>query len=475
APRLCGVVCEKKIVSIQKETTMQSPTRTLATFLSELTYDRLPPAVVARAKVVLLDTLGAAVGGSRTPEGRIAIRLAQKLSGKQEATLLATGVKVDCLYAALVNGLMAHVLELDDGNRYAMGHPGVSVVPTVLALGEQEHITGRDAIVATVAGYEAMSRVAAAGNPSHYHRGFHTTGTCGTFASAAAAGKILNLNPSETAMAFGIAGSQSAGLFAFMANGAMTKVLHPGRAAQSGILSVYLVREGFTGPETVLEDPRGFYAAYADGYVPERIVDRLGEIYEIMHTYTKDHAACRHTHAAIDAALGIADTHPVAVSDIAAITVHTYQVAAKLTGGKQITSPLSGKMSLPYSVAVALTDGQAGLQQYSSEKLNDPAVRGLMGKIEVRVDARLDSLVPAHRGARVEMVLTSGQRHTAEVIDALGEPENPGSLADQLKKFKALAGVVFDEDRLEQIIATVQNLEAVADINSLAALLRQGP
>ena len=454
---------------------MQSPTRTLATFLAELTYERLPPEVVTRAKVVLLDTLGAALAGSQTPEGSIAIRLAHKLSGKQEATLLATDVKVDCLYAALFNGLMAHVLELDDGNRYAMGHPGVSVVPTVLALGEQTHISGRDAIVATVAGYEAMGRVAAAGNPSHYHRGFHTTGTCGTFAAAAAAGKILNLNPAETAQVFGIAGSQSAGLFAFMANGAMTKVLHPGRAAQSGILSAYLVREGFTGPETVLEDPRGFYAAYADGYTPGRIVDRLGEVYEIMHTYTKYHAACRHTHAAIDAALEIAGNHPVAVADIAAITVHTYQVAAKLTGGKEITSPLSGKMSLPYSVAVALTDGQAGLQQYSAEKLSDPAVRNLMDKIEVAMDARLDSLVPAHRGARVEMVLASGQRHAAEVIDALGEPENPGSQADQLKKFRALAGVVFAEERMEQIIATVQNLEAMADINSLAALLRQGP
>ena len=214
--------------------------------------------VVRKAKQCLLDTVGAAIAGSRTAEAKVAKRIAPKLNPKKEATLIAGHGKVGVLEAAMANGIMSHALELDDGNRYAQGHPGVATIPAVLALAEKEKMKGRDVIPAIVAGYEVFGRVGAGGNPSHFNRGFHTTGTCGTFAAAAAAGRLLSLNESKMVSALGIAGSQAAGLFAFMADGTMTKTLHAGKAAKNGILAAYLAKEGFTGPAYILEDKRGF-------------------------------------------------------------------------------------------------------------------------------------------------------------------------------------------------------------------------
>jgi len=452
---------------------MKSPTQALASFIADITYEDIPPEAIKKTKFVFLDTLGAAIAGSQTKEGKIAANLARKLSGKSECVLIASEMKVDCLYAALFNGIMAHALELDDGNRYAMGHPGVNVIPAVLALGEQEKISGKDAIAAIVAGYEAFGRIAAAGNPSHYNRGFHTTGTCGAFAAAAAAGKIFGFDASQMTQNLGIAGSQSAGLFAFMSNGAMTKVLHPGKAAQSGILSAYLVNEGFTGPDTVLEHKQGFYSGYADLYNPDRIMEGLGDKLEILNTYTKYHAACRHSHSAVDAALFIARKNAIAAEDIESVTVRTYEVAAKMTAGKEITTPLSGKMSLPYCTAAAVVDGQVGLDQFAPEKLTDPMILNLMKKVDVQSDGKLDSLVPDHRGARVEIRMNSGEKYEKEVLDAMGEPENPGTMDDQLNKFKNCTSGILDKGKMVSLIDRIQHLEDIDDLSQVAELLKR--
>jgi len=450
---------------------MENLTRHLSVFLADLTYGNIPAAVVDKAKFVLLDTLGATLAGSQAAEGRIAGQLARKICGREESTLIASGRKVDCLYAALFNGIMAHALELDDGNRYAMGHPGVSVIPTVMALGEKENISGRQAITAIVAGYEAFGRIAAAGNPSHYNRGYHTTGTCGVFGAAAATGKIFKFDADNMVRTLGVAGTQSAGLFAFMSNGAMTKVLHPGKAAHGGILSGLLVKEGFTGPDSILEHPQGFYAAYADRFAPERILDGLGETYEILNTYTKYHAACRHVHAAVDAVLFIMHQNKINPADIDAINVQTYEVAARLTAGKEISTPLSGKMSLPYCAAAAAVDGQVGPKQFDGGRLSDPFLLGVMNKVNLESDEKYESLIPRHRSAGVEIVLKNGERFAKEVIDAIGEPENPGSMEDLLAKFKDCAAGVLQKNQVDLLIDAIQRLEKIENLNQLTSFL----
>jgi len=452
---------------------MESPTQVLASFIADIRYDNIPADAVEKAKSVFLDTLGAAIAGSETKEGKIAANLARKISGKPESVLIASEIRVDCLNAALFNGIMAHALELDDGNRYAMGHPGVNVIPAVLALGEQKKISGKDAIAAIVAGYEAFGRIAAAGNPSHYKRGFHTTGTCGAFAAAAAAGNILGFDALQMIQNLGVAGSQCAGLFAFMSNGAMTKVLHPGKAAQSGILSAYLIEEGFTGPDTVLEHKQGFYSGYADNFDPARITSGLGDRLEILNTYTKYHAACRHIHPAVDAALSITKENDILPENVGSVSVRTYEVAAKLVAGKEISTPLSGKMSLPFCIGAAIVDGQAGLAQFAEDKLKDPVLLNLMKKVDIKIDDKLDSMVPDHRGARVEIEMNDGRKYEKEVLDAMGEPENPGTMDDQLNKFKDCAAGIFDSGKIDELIDRIQHLEDTADLTQVAELLKR--
>ncbi|MCX5917808.1 MAG: MmgE/PrpD family protein, partial [Deltaproteobacteria bacterium] len=170
---------------------MNSLTGKLAAFITGLKYQSLPPEVIQKAKHCLMDTLGAALAGSKAADGIIAKKVAEKLSPRKESTLFTGKGKVGVLEAALANGIMSHALELDDGNRYAQGHPGAATIPAVLALAEKEKKGGKEVIPAIVAGYEVFGRVGAGGNPSHFNRGFHTTGTCGTFAAAAAAGWLL--------------------------------------------------------------------------------------------------------------------------------------------------------------------------------------------------------------------------------------------------------------------------------------------
>jgi len=450
---------------------METLTGKLAHFIAQLNYASLPAEVVEKAKLCVMDTLGAALAGSKTPEARIAKKLAVKLSQKKEATLFTGKGKVGVLEAALANGIMSHVLELDDGNRYAMGHPGVCTIPTVFALGEKEKIKGKEIVLAIVAGYEVFGRIAAAGNPSHFDRGFHTTGTCGTFGAAAAASRLLKLNEQKIVSALGIAGSQAAGLFAFMADGAMTKVLHAGKAAHNGILSAYLAKEGFTGPAPVLEDKRGFYKAFADSYNPQRILDGLGERYEIMNTYVKFHAACRHTHPALDAILDIRSREAIKPDGIDKVNFYTYAIAARTVEGKEVKTPLSGKMSLPYSAAVAILEGRAGLDEFKPKKIGDPAVLNLMQRIDVYADPELEKLVPDRRGARAEVILKDGRKITSEVLDARGEPENPGSANDIYDKFRLLAGVALKKERIEKIIEQTSRLEKLGDLSELTKLL----
>ncbi len=450
---------------------MDSLSGKLAAFIVGLNFRSLPSEVVQKAKLCLMDTLGAALGGSKMPEALIAKRLAGKLSQKKEATLFTGKGKVGALEAAMANGIMSHVLELDDGNRYAQGHPGVGVIPAALALGEKEKMKGKDLIPAIVAGYEVFGRVGAGGNPSHFNRGFHTTGTCGTFAAAAAAGRLLNLSESKMVSALGIAGSQAAGLFAFLADGTMTKTLHAGKAAQNGILSAYLAKEGFTGPAYILEDKRGFYKAFADTFNPQRVVEGLGEKYEIMNTYVKFHASCRHSHAPVDAILDIRSQTPLRPEDIEKINVYTYTIAAKLIDGKQVTTPISGKMSLPYSAAVAILYGKVGLGEFKTKVLNDQAVRTLIQKIDVYADPDLDRMVPDHRGARAEILLKDGRKLTSTILDPKGEPENPGSGNDIYDKFRMLASTVFKTDRVDKLLEKIDRLEKMRDLTELTSLL----
>lgn len=411
------------------------------------------------------------MGGSKTNLCAVVKEYAKSFAPSNESTVLANGGRASALDAAFANGIIGHVLELDDGNRFAMGHPGSVVIPAVLATAEKAHATGKTLILATVCGYEVFGRLGRAMNPSHFKRGFHTTGTLGTLAAAIAASKVLSLDENLILNAFGIAGSLAAGISEYLANGSSTKQLHTGRAAQNGVLSSQLALAGFTGPETVLEGKHGFLKAFSDKYNIEGITVNLGVDYQIMGTYFKRHASCRHTHSAIDATLELLSRNKLKYVTIDEISVATYSAAYDYTNIDTVKTPLSAKMSMPYCIAATIVRGRAGPEEFTPEIVVDEEIHKVMRKVRIRVEKDLDEVVPKVRPAIVTINI-KGQRFSNRVDLPKGEPENPLSEREFEEKFRSLASRVLDEKRIERTLEIVSSLDSTSDINELTEVFR---
>lgn len=453
---------------------MSGPTiaERLAAYAASLEYDDLPESVVVQAKRCLLDTIGVALAGFGTDLGRAFSSLVMEWGGSGEATVFGDGMRVPAVNAALANGAMGHIHELDDGHRFAMGHPGVTSIPAAVAVAERAGATGRELIAATVLGYDAFVRVATAINPSHRGRGFHTTGTCGTFAAAAAAGKALGLDEERIANALGIAGVQAAGLMEVMRGESMIKPLNAGRAAQNGVLAALLAERGVTAPTTIFEGGDGFLGAYSDDYEAQRIVDDLSGDYHIMGTYVKLHAACRHAHPAIDCALELAREHGLDPEAVERVVVRTYSAAHRLTGTEYEPRTVStAKFSTPYCVAAALTHGRISPDEFTAEKIADPRLLGLAKRVEVVVDPEIDRLAPEKRGASVEISVKGGPKYEWAVENPRGEPENPVSREELEDKFRSLVGPILGAGNVQRIIDVVADIESLEDVGELTLLL----
>lgn len=444
----------------------------LAEFATNLEYNDLPKSVVEQAKRCLLDTIGVTLAGSRTDMGKTFISLAKEWGGTMESTIFGDGAKVPSTSASLVNGTMGHVHELDDGHRFAFGHPGVTCIPAAIAVAEKIDAGGKDLITATVLGYDIFVRIAKAINPSHRDRGFHTTGTCGTFGAAAAAGKILDLDEKEMVNALGIAAIQSAGIMEVMHGESRIKPLNAGRAAYNGSLSALLAERGITSPSTIFEGENGFFRAYSDNYDAKEIVDGLGEDFRIGEIYTKLYAACRNIHPAIDCTLHLARENKLTPEEIDKIVVKTYSTAYKLTGKEyEPKTESTAKFSTPYCLAAAITYRRVGLNEFTQDKISDKRLLQLARKVKVEVDPKIDKLAPEKREALVEIFTKKGDRYKWMVENPRGEPENPVSDEDLRAKFRALVSPVLDSEKAYDIIKIVDRLDKIKDVKNLTKFL----
>jgi len=451
-------------------------TISIANVLSEyavnLNYNDLPKAVVKQAKKSLLDTIGVTLAGSRSEVGKTFILLVKQWGGIKEATIFGDGTKVPSPNAALVNGAMGHIHELDDGHRFAFGHPGVTSIPSAIAIAEKVSAGGKELITATVLGYEIFIRIAKTINPSHRDRGFHTTGTCGTFGAAAAVGKILGLSQEGMLNALGIAAVQAAGLMEVMRGESRIKPLNAGRAAHNGILAALLAERGITAPRTIFEGENGFFKAYADNYNVNEIYESLGEDYKIGEIYIKRYAACRNIHPAIDCILYLIKENKISPEEVDKIIVKTYSTAYKLTGTDyEPKTESTAKFSTPYCIAAAITYGKLGLEEFTPDKIVDKRLLRLARKVKVEVDPTFEELVPEKRGASVEISTKKGDKYVWTVENPKGEPEIPISNEELQEKFKNLASPILDDNRVYDIITTVDRLEKVKDINNFTEYL----
>ena len=334
---------------------MATPTRTLAAFASALSYEAIPTAVREATKQYLLDTIGCGIYGSQTPWAKILNQLILEQGGRPEATLWLQGFRGPANMVALGLGVMMHSFELDDYHSGAKLHPGAVVIPAALAVAERQGASGRDVLRAVVAGYELMIRTSLAGGTlSMRRRGWHITGLCGTFGAAAAAGQLLGLDSLQMANALGLAGTQSAGLFAFTCDGANSKRLHPGRSAQSGVFAAELAARGFTGPTAVLEyEDGGFCHAVSDASNLELFTRGLEEDYVTAGVSLKPYACCGSTHSSIDAVRWLACTHHIQPQDVDEIVVANHSVVKLQTSWwYEPVSPMQAQMKREYGVAV---------------------------------------------------------------------------------------------------------------------------
>jgi 2-methylcitrate dehydratase PrpD len=450
---------------------MEPYSQKIAEFARRLHLADVPAAVVAKAKLVFLDTLGIALASSTMDFGQMAVRVAQKLGGSPHSRLIGSPLKVAAANAVLANGTMAHGLDYDDTLEEAIVHTGCCAGMTALAVADEIGASGQAMLEAVIVGTEVMCKVGLVAPGKFHARGFHPTALCSTFGAAAAAGKLLGLELDQWSDAFGLCGSQSSGIIEYLADGTWTKRLHPGWSAHGGVIAVLLAREGFRGPATVFEGQHGFYRSFAgpNEYDFSKILE-LGTEWEIPRLTFKSYPCGSISHPYMDCALRLKQKYSVNPERIVAVVCRTAQgpvhrLWEPLANKQHPTSSYGAKFSLPYSIAVMLVRGKAGLQEFTDEAIRDPVVLELAKKVRYELDETID--YPRHFSGHVKIVLDDGS-----VLDE-NQPHPRGGFEDPLPpveieaKFRANAELALPAGKVDEIIEIIQKLERLPVITRL--------
>ncbi|WP_187830121.1 MmgE/PrpD family protein [Siccirubricoccus phaeus] len=420
---------------------MRGLTWQVADWVAALRPEAIPRAVAESVGLLALDTLGAGLAGRSLPwteairAWALAAAPGEAPTGRARIWGEATAM-LRAADAALVNGAASHAFELDDFHNAKL-HPGAVVVPAALALGEAINASGETVLAAIAAGYEVMIRTSLALGPAAARgRGWHLTAVCGTYGAAATAALLLRLDAERTAWALGLAGTQSGGLFAFTTDGSNSKRLHPGRAAQSGIMAAELAALGLSGPTVVYEaEDGGFLRAFVERPEPERLISELGRHWHAAETSFKPHACCGSLHAHVDAALQLRSQW----RRDGQVRVGMAKLVERQCGYPYAPgSALNAQMSARYCIAAALLDGAVLPAQFTAERIADPAITRLAQRIELVHDPAHDALYPGHFLGWTEVETADGMRR-ASVLDPSGSPENPAMPEGVRRKFAALA------------------------------------
>jgi len=441
----------------------------LVHFLHQIGPETLPAEVMDRARYFFLDYLAVAIRGSQEESAKCVQRMIERIDAPGRASVLGTSIRTLPGFAAFANGTASHGIEMDDTHSGGSIHLGTTMYSVALAIAESTpEISAESFLAAVVAGFEAAARIAMAVQPKEqYALGFHPTQTCGVFGAAITAAKLLGLTEEQTLAAVGITGSMAAGSMEFLAEGAWTKRIHPGLAAQNGIQAAMLAAEGFTGPRRILEGRDGFLHAYSRQPVPERLTAGLGVSYEILNTSAKPHACCRYMQGPIDAILDIVRENGLAEPDIAKIEIAILEAGWNIVCEPRAQkynpeSVVDAQFSMPFGAAVAVLHSAAGLDQFTLEQVGSPSVAKVMGKVTLVKDTSIEQTFPKEWPARVTIQRWDGQTHEKFVRYPKGDPENPLSWSEMADKFRALAGHVLPADRCERIVNDLATVKPAA-------------
>jgi len=454
-----------------------SAARRLARFVLALELKDLPTPVVDRARLLTLDTLGCCLASVRYDFGRAVRAAAERLGGRPESLVVGGSVRVAAANAVLANATLAHGLDFDDTREDAIVHTGSVAVPTSLAVGEATGADGRAVLAAIVAAVEVMCKVGLAVPGKFHARHYHPTALTGTFAAAAAAGKLYGLSEDELVRAFGICGSQAAGIIEYLADGSWTKRLHPGWNAHAGVTAALLAQSGFTGPETVLEGEHGFYRAFAGGVEPARLDEllaSLGRVWELEQLTFKPYPCGSIAQPYMDCALRLRESRGVRADDIVEIRCRTAagpvpRLWEPLASKHAPQNGYAAKFSLPYLLAVILTRGRASLAEFEDDVVRDPQILSVASRVGYELDATIDypRQFVGHLRARLKdgRVVEEWQDHPR------GGPDSPMSREEIESKFRGNASLVMSEDRVSQVIRNVMRLDAEPNLLNLTQSL----
>jgi len=443
----------------------------LAAFAANLRYEDIPAPVLRRAEDLLLDCLASILAGASARAVQAIDRYAAAMGPADgPSEVLITRRRTTPLFAAMVNAAAAHVVEQDDVHNGSVFHPAAVVFPPALAVAQALGRSGRDLLVASVAGYEVGIRVGEFLGRSHY-KIFHTTGTAGTLAAAVTTGRLLNLSPEEMLNALGSAGTQAAGLWEFLRDAADSKQLHTAKAAADGITAAYLAREGFTGARHILEGPQGMAAGMSTDADPSRLCDRLGERWALAETSFKFHASCRHTHPAADALQQALRENNLTEADIERVVAHVHQGAIDVLG--PVVNPQTvhqSKFSMGTVLALIARQGRAGLAEFDAG-LDDPGVATFRGKVEMELDPEVDGAYPQRWIGKVTVYTRDGRKLHGRVDEPKGDPGNTLSRAEIEDKTLSLGRYAdaATEQELRGLIDAIWNLEKAEKLGTLLA------
>jgi 2-methylcitrate dehydratase PrpD len=444
---------------------MQSASHLLAEFAVGLRYEEIPREVIERAKDCIIDTVAACVFGAELPWSKTVIGYAQRNSAPGECSVLGTPERVRAPLACLANGASAHAFELDCLCEPSVGiHPGAALAVPGLAVAQGRKKSGRDLLAAVVAGYEVMYRIGDAARHSIEKLGFHSPGVVGVFGTAVVVGRMFGLDAKQMANAFGIAGSMSSGLMEFSKSGGMVKRLHLGRAAEGGFMAAVLARDGYTGPEGVLDGKFGLLNVFCRDADPARLTKDFGSEWHVMKTKIKRYACHSTAQVPVTLALDLKARHGISGDDVAGMAIAANE---KTVSYHAITRPRDLAMmqySVPFCTALALYLDPTDPRVFSEASLDDPKIRALAGSARVELlETASGDLLPA---SRVTLHLKNGGTVSAEGHDFKGTPTMPLTREELLEKFLKLTSHR-DRAKAERLFAQLAEAERVADIGSL--------
>ena len=449
------------------------PSRTLATFAAQLRFDASPHDVVERTVNLYVDWLGSALAGKGARPVESIARFARAAGGRAvehagTAEVLIDRTRTTPYFAAMINAAASHFVEQDDVHNGSVFHPAAVVFPVALALAQASNASGHEFIAAVVAGYEVGIRIGEFLGRSHY-KIFHTTGTAGTVAAAATAGRMLGLTPEQMLDAFGSAGTQASGLWEFLRDAADSKQLHTAMAAANGLMAATLAADGFKGATHILEGAQGMAAGMSTDADPTRLTDRLGERWATIETSFKYHAACRHTHPAADALLAVIDEHGLEPDDIVRVTAHVHQGALDVLG--PVHTPVTvhqAKFNMGTVLGLVAYRGRASVNDFERDFAASDIV-AFRDRVQMALDDEVDRAYPARWIGKVSVLTHDGRELQGRVDEPKGDPGNTLSRGEIDAKFRQLAafsGAATDAEAA-QLLAAAWNVATASRVGVL--------